>query len=92
MYMDLLINKNNYESFILSCFTCNLHICLKLTVRLRLLYSLYLFPPLNVCLGQTCSLGLKVWRAQNIFRGSRLLFLLYFLIKNFFGRTNFGGA
>jgi len=44
MYTDLLINKNNYESFILSCFTCNLHICLKLPVRLRLLYSLYLFP------------------------------------------------
>jgi len=43
MYTDLLINKN-YESFILSCFTCNLHICLKLTVRLRLLYSLHLFP------------------------------------------------
>jgi len=28
MYTDLLINKNNYESFILSCFTCSLHISL----------------------------------------------------------------
>jgi len=28
IYTDLVINKNNYESFILSCFTCSLHICL----------------------------------------------------------------
>jgi len=28
MYADLLINKNNYESFILSYFTCSVHICL----------------------------------------------------------------
>jgi len=28
MCTDLLLNKNNYDSFILSCFTCNLHICL----------------------------------------------------------------
>jgi len=34
--------------------------------------------PLNVRLGQTRSLGLKVWGAQNIFRGSRLLFLYIF--------------
>jgi len=28
MYTDLLINKDNYDSPILSCFTCSLHICL----------------------------------------------------------------
>jgi len=70
MYTDLLINKNNYESFILSCFTCSLHL-LKLTFRLRIQFVSV--SPLNVRLGQTRSLGLKVWGEQNIFRGSRLL-------------------
>jgi len=27
MYTDLQTNNNNYESFILSCFTCRLDIC-----------------------------------------------------------------
>jgi len=52
---------------------------LKLTVRLRI--QLVSVSAVNVGLGQTRSLGLKVWGAQNIFRGSRLLFLLYFLTK-----------
>jgi len=63
---------------------------LKLTVRLRTQFVSV--SPLNVRLGQTCILGLTVWGAQKIFRGSRLLFLLYFLIKNFYGKTKFGGA
>jgi len=64
---------------------------LKLTVRLTLQFlSLSLF---NVRLGQTRSLGLKVWGgAQNIFRGSRLMFIIYFLIKKFLGKTKFGEA
>ena len=89
MYTHLLINKNNYESFIWSCFTCSLHICLSWQFVWE--YSLFV-SPLNVRWSQTRSLGLKVWGAQNIFRGWRLLFLLYFLIKNFLGKTKFRGA
>ena len=63
---------------------------LKLTVRLRIQFVSV--SPLNVCLSQTRSLGVKVWGAQYIYRGSRLLFLLYFLIKNCIGKTKFGGA
>jgi len=42
MYADLLINKNNYESFILSYFTCSVHICL--SWQFVWLCSLFLFP------------------------------------------------
>jgi len=51
---------------------------LKLTVRLTLQFVS--LSPFNVRVGQTRSLGLKVW-------GSRLLFILYFLIKKFLGKT-----
>jgi len=47
---------------------------LKLIVRLTL--QIVSVPPFNVRLGQTHSLGLKVWGPQKIFRESRLLFLL----------------
>jgi len=89
VYTDLLTNKNNYESFIyLVMFHMQSTYLLKLTVRLTLQFVSV--SPFNVRLGQTRSLGLKVWGAQNIFRGSRLPFLLYFLIKNFLGKTKFG--
>ena len=52
---------------------------LKLTVRLRI--QLVSVSPVNVGLGQTRSLGLQVWGGTKHFRGSRLLFLLYILIK-----------
>ena len=89
MYTDLLINKNNYESHFVMFHMQSTYL-LKLTVRLRMQFVSV--SPLNVRLSQTRSLGLKVWGAQNIFRGSRFLFLSYFLIQNFFGKTKFGGA
>jgi len=89
MYTDLLINKNNYE-FHFVMFHMQSTYLLKLTVRLRIQF-VYVSPS-NVRLSQTRSLGLKVWGAQNILRGSRLLFLLYLLIKNFLGKLKFGGA
>jgi len=58
---------------------------LKLTVRLTLQFVPV--SPLSVRLGQTRILGLKVWGAQNIFRRSRLKFLLYFLIKKSWQNT-----
>jgi len=59
---------------------------LKLTVRLTAQFVS--LSPFNLRLGQTRSLGGKVWGAQNIFRGSRLLFLSYFLRKNFLAKQN----
>jgi len=42
MCTDLLINKDNYDSSILSCFTCSLLICLSWQFVWE--YSLFLFP------------------------------------------------
>ena len=53
---------------------------LKLTVRLRIQFVSV--SPVNVRWGQTRSLGLR-FGEHKTFRGSRLLFSLYFLIKKF---------
>ena len=47
---------------------------LKLTVRLRIQFV----SPLNVRLGQTRSLGVKVWGAQNILGGQDFCFYYIF--------------
>jgi len=60
---------------------------LNLTVRLRLQFVSV--SSLNIRFSQTRTLGLKVWGSTNIFRESGLLFLLYFLMKNFLDKTKF---
>jgi len=70
--MNLLINKTTMRiSF--SRDSHAVYILLKLTVCLRLLYTLFLFPLWAFAQARPVASGLKVWGALNIFRGWRLL-------------------
>jgi len=80
MCTDLLINKNYEFHFVM--FHMQSTYLLKLTVRLKIQFvsvsSFVSDSPLNVHLSQTRSLGLKVWGAQNIFRGQDFCFYYIF--------------
>jgi len=80
MYMDLLINKNNYE-FHLVMFHMQSTYLLKLAVCLRLSYSLFV-SPLSVHLGQTRQQVLRFRRAKYFWTVKTAIF-----IKKFSGRN-----
>jgi len=64
---------------------------LKLTVRLRI--QLVSVSAVNIGLGQTRSLGLKVWGGTKHFQGVKTsVFIILFNKKNFLGKTKFGVA
>jgi len=77
MYTDLLINKNNYE-FHFVMFHMQSTYLLKVDSSSETTLQFASVSPLNVRLGQTRTLGLKVWGVQNIFRRSRFVFIIFF--------------